>query len=183
MDAIEVMVGRASPAQLTGPGPSAEQLQKILTAAARAPDHGKMQPWRFLVIEGAARERFGAVLADCLKRREPDAPAGKLEAERKKALRAPVIVVVAAAVRDNPKVPAVEQIVAAGAAAQNLLLAAHAMGFGGFWRTGAPAYDARVKAELGLAEADTIVGFMYLGSVGVQGQVRPVDLAAVMRRW
>src|SRR5512135_343606 len=116
MDAIDLLLGRVSPAQLAEPGPSAAQLETILAAAARAPDHGKMQPWRFLLIEGGARERFGEVMAQSLKRREPEAPAGKLDAERKKALRAPLVVVVAAAVKENPKVPEVEQIVAAGAA-------------------------------------------------------------------
>ena len=117
MDAIEALMSRVSPAQLVEPGPTAEQLEKILAVAARAPDHGRMQPWRFVLIEGGARSRFGEVMAESLRRREPDAPAGKLDAERKKAMRAPLIVVVAAAVKENPKVPEVEQIVAAGAAA------------------------------------------------------------------
>jgi nitroreductase len=183
MDAIEALMSRVSPAQLVEPGPTAEQLELILAVAARAPDHGRMQPWRFVLIEGAARARFGEVMAGSLQRREPDAPAGKLDAERKKAMRAPLIVVVAAAVKENPKVPEVEQIVAAGAAAQNMLVAAHAFGLGGFWRTGAIAYDPEVKRALGLADADTIVGIIYLGSVGVPGQMKPADVASVTRRW
>jgi len=183
MDAIDLLLGRVSPAQLAEPGPAAAQLEKILGAAARAPDHGKMQPWRFLVIEGSARERFGEVMAQSLMRREPEAPAGKLDAERKKALRAPLIVVVGAAVRENPKVPEVEQIVAAGAACENMLLAAHALGFGGFWRTGPVAYDAEVKRALGFAEGDTIVGIIYLGSIAMPGQPRSAEIAAVTRRW
>src|SRR5262249_20991617 len=118
-----------------------------------------------------------------LTRREPDAPAGKLDAERKKPLRAPLVVVVAAAVKENPKVPDIEQVVAAGAAAQNMLVAAHALGLGGFWRTGATAYDAEVKRALGLGEHDAIVGFLFLGSVGVAGKAVPQDAAAVTRRW
>ncbi len=183
MDAIEALMGRVSPAQLVEPGPDAAQLQTLLAAAARAPDHGRMQPWRFVLIDGEARTRFGEVIAQSLKRREPDAPAGKLDAERKKPLRAPLVVVVAAAVKDNPKVPDIEQVVAAGAAAQNMLVAAHALGLGGFWRTGAAAYDAEVKRALGLADQDAIVGFLYLGSIGVPGQARPGDVAAVTRRW
>jgi len=183
MEAIDVLTGRVSPAQLVEPGPSAAQLEQILAAANRAPDHGRMQPWRFLLIEGEARTRFGELMAQSLKRREPDAPQGKLDSERKKALRAPLVVVVAAAVRENPKVPEVEQIVAAGAAAQNMLLAAHALGLGGFWRTGAIAYDAEVKSALGLAPADTVVGIIYLGSIGVPGQAKTGDVAAVTRRW
>ena len=131
MEAIEVLTGRVSPAQLVEPGPSAGQLEQILMAANRAP----------------------------------------------------LIVIVAAAVTENPKVPDIEQIVAAGAAAQNMLLAAHALGLGGFWRTGAIAYDAEVKSALGLAHSDTVVGIIYLGSIGVPGQAKPADLAAVTRRW
>lgn len=183
MDAIDLLLGRVSPAQLAEPGPSAGQIEKILAAAARAPDHGRMQPWRFLLIEGAARERFGEVMAQSLKRREPEAPAGKLDAERKKALRAPLVVVVAAAVKENPKVPEVEQIVAAGAACENMLLAAHALGFGGFWRTGPVAYDGEVKRALGFSEADTIVGIIYLGSVAIAGQPKAAETAGVTRRW
>jgi nitroreductase len=183
MDAIEALMGRVSPAQLADPGPTATQLQTLLSVAARAPDHGRMQPWRFVLIEGEARHRLGEVMARSLKRREPDAPAGKLDAERKKPLRAPLLVVVAAAIKENPKVPDIEQIVAAGAAAQNMLVAAHALGLGGFWRTGATAYDAEVKRELGLGEQDAIVGFIYLGSVGIAGKPMPVETAAVTRRW
>ncbi len=183
MDAIEALMGRVSPAQLVEPGPSSSQLQTLLGVGARAPDHGRMQPWRFILIEGEGRARFGEVMAQSLKRREPGAPEGKLEAERKKPLRAPLVVVVAAAVRDNPKVPDIEQVVAAGAAAQNMLVAAHAMGLGGFWRTGATAYDPEVKRALGLGEQDAIVGFIYLGSVGIAGKAVPAETAAVTRRW
>ena len=183
MDAIEALLGRVSPAQLVDPGPDPAQLQTLLTAAARAPDHGRMQPWRFVLVEAAARTRLGEVMAQSLKRREPDAPEAKLDAERKKPLRAPLVVVAAAAVTESPKVPDIEQIVAVGAAVQNMLVAAHAMGLGGFWRTGANAYDPEVKRSLGLAERDTIVGFVYLGSVGLAGKAMPTDTAAVTRRW
>jgi len=183
MDAIDLLLGRVSPAQLAEPGPGSDQLQKILAAAARAPDHGKMQPWRFLVIEGPARERLGELMAQSLLRREPEAPAGKIDSERKKALRSPLVVVVAAAVKENPKVPDVEQIVAAGAACQSMLLAAHALGFGGLWRTGPIAYDAEVKRALGFADGDAIVGIIYLGSIAVAGAPKSAEVAAVTRRW
>lgn len=183
MDALTALTTRVSPTALDAPGPSAEALQKILEAAVAAPDHGRMRPWRFILIEGAAREKFGALLAESLQRREPMAPAGKLEAERKKALRAPLIVVVAAAVQAGAKVPEIEQVVAVGAAAQNMLVAAHALGFGGFWRTGATAYDPVVKRTLGLAETDAIIGFLYLGTTKTPGAPRPNDASSVTCRW
>jgi len=183
MDALIALTTRVSPAALDAPGPSANALQTILEAAVAAPDHGRMRPWRFILIEGTAREKFGALLAESLQRRDPAAPAGKLEAERKKALRAPLIVVVAAQVQAEAKVPEIEQLVAVGAAAQNMLVAAHALGFGGFWRTGAIAYDPAMKRALGLAETDAIIGFLYLGTTKTPGPPRHNDASSVTRRW
>ena len=170
MDAIEALTTRASPAALVAPAPDAVTLQRILGAAMRAPDHGRLRPWRFIVVEGAARDAFGAVLADALLRREPAAGEATLAKERAKPLRAPLIVVVAAVLREHRGVPAIEQIVAAGAAAENILVAAHALGFGAFWRTGAPAYDETVKRALGLKPDDAIVGFLYLGTPADDGR-------------
>jgi nitroreductase len=182
MDAVEALITRVSPAELAGPAPSAQQLDTLLAAAVAAPDHGKLRPWRFIIIEGDARVRLGELMAGSLKRREPETAEARLDFERKKALRAPLIIVVAAAVQENPKVPDVEQIVAAGAAAQNLIVAAHALGLGAFWRTGAIAYDPAVKAGLGLAASDAIVGLIYVGSVGRPGQPRQSSASAVTRR-
>jgi nitroreductase len=150
----------------------------MLDAAMRAPDHGKLRPWRFLVLRGDARARFGALMAESLKRRDPTAPPPLLEKERVKPLRAPLIVVVAAEIVEGHKIPAVEQLLAAGAAAQNLQLAAHALGFGAVWRTGAPAYDPFVKQALGFKVSDAIVGFMYLGTPDVHASAAPAPDAS-----
>ena len=182
MDALTALKTRVSPLKLAEPGPTAEALEAMFAAAVAAPDHGRLRPWRFLIFDGAARERFGTLLEQSLLRREPEAPAAKRDAERKKAERAPLIIVAAATVKDDAKIPAVEQIVAVGAAAQNLLVAAHALGYGGFWRTGAAAYDAVFKRELGLAESDAIVGFLYVGSVATPGQPRRSETADAIRR-
>lgn len=164
MDALQALTTRASPVSLAEPGPDQAALEAMLAAGARAPDHGRMRPWRFIVVRGDGRAALGDVLAKAMRSREPQASEAAIAKERDKPLRAPLIVVVAAHVRDNPKVPDVEQVVAAGAAAQNILVAAHALGFGGFWRTGKPAYDDGVKAALGLAPRDVLVGFLYLGT-------------------
>ena len=184
MDAIEALTTRASPAALVAPAPDAATLQRILGAAMRAPDHGRLRPWRFIVVEGAARDAFGAVLADALLRREPAAGEATLAKERAKPLRAPLIVVVAAVLREHRGVPAIEQIVAAGAAAENILVAAHALGFGAFWRTGAPAYDETVKRALGLKPDDAIVGFLYLGTpAAAPPPMPPADVAPHLTHW
>src|SRR5262245_1487013 len=164
MDALTNITTRSSPMTLSGPGPSEPELRQILEAALRAPDHGKLRPWRFLVIKGEARNRLGEAWAEALRRREPDSPEAAQQREREKPLRAPIIVVVVAKlIPGHPKIPAIEQIVSAGTAAQNLQLAAHALGYGCLWRTGAAAYDPTVKTALGLAATDEIIGFMYVG--------------------
>jgi nitroreductase len=183
MDAIETLIGRVSPAQLADPGPSPQELETILKAAVAAPDHGRMQPWRFIVIAGEARARFGEILARSLERREPGSPQARLEAEKRKALRSPVIVVVAATIKENPGVPEVEQIVSAGTAAHNMMLAAHGLGLGAFWRTGAVAYDEEAKRALGLKENDRVVGFIYIGSVGMPGKPRQIAMEPLVTRW
>jgi nitroreductase len=146
------------------PAPDAGALELIFESAARAPDHGRLRPWRFIVIEGAARERFGMLLGEHLVRTHPGSTEETVQRERLKAFRAPLIVVVAAIVDPAVKIPVIEQILAAGAAAQNMMLAAFALGFNAMWKTGAPAYDEIVKAALGLSPTDAIVGFMYLGT-------------------
>ena len=118
-----------------------------------------------------------------LERREPTIEPTKLNSERDKSMRAPLIIAAAAAVRAHPKVPDIEQIVAVGAAVQNMILAAHALGFGAFWRTGPAAYDFEVKEALGFSASDALVGFIYLGSIGKAGKVSPVDLGGVARQW
>jgi nitroreductase len=165
MDAIELLLTRASQGKLREPAPDQAALQRVFAAALRAPDHGLLRPWRFQLIHGDARIRFGDLLRESLRRRKPDASNEDLERQAKKALRAPLLIVVSARVQtEHPKVPAIEQVISAGAAAQNILLALHAQGFGGMWRTGDAAYDPEVKRALGLAPNDAIVGFLYVGT-------------------
>lgn len=164
MDAIDLLLTRESALKLEAPGPSPADLDRIFAAAVRAPDHGRLRPWQFVVIDQDRRGAFGEVMAESLKRREPDASTDALQRERDKALRAPCIVVVAAKVKRGHKIPEVEQIASAAAAAQTIILAAPALGYGAVWKTGAPAYDAGVKTALGLDATDEIVGFLYLGT-------------------
>ena len=173
MDALELLHGRESAARLQAPAPSDAELAAIVQAALCAPDHGRLRPWRFIAIRGEALQRFGEVLAETLQARMPQASADVLARERAKALRAPLIVAVAARIRDNGKIPAVEQLLSAGAAAQNIMLAANALGYGAMWKTGDPAYDPAVKRALGLEEQDALVAFIYLGTNS--GTARPAQ--------
>ena len=164
MQTIETLLKRYSGRVLREPAPDEGALALMLESALRAPDHGRLRPWAFIVIEGEGRSRFGELLAEQARRTRPAATAEALERERQKAFRAPMILVVAAVCTPGGKIPVIEQVLAAGAAAQNVMLAALALGFNSMWKTGGPAYDDEVKAALGLEAKDAIVGFMYLGT-------------------
>ena len=168
MDALQALTTRRTASKLTDPEPPPEVLEACLEAAIRAPDHGRLRPWRFILIRGEGRQRLGRVMAKALAARDAAATEAMVERERTKPLRAPLIVVAVAKVEpDHEKIPEIEQVLAAGAAAQNFLIALHAAGFGAMWRTGSPAYDATVKAALGLAADDHIIGFLYVGTIEV----------------
>jgi nitroreductase len=164
MDAIEALNTRATAKTYGETAPTREQLAVVLQAAVRAPDHGRLRPWRFMLVEGNQRRKFGDLLAESAARRVPGLAAGDLQRERDKAMRAPLIIIVACRIVPGTKVPAIEQILAAGAAAQNILLALHALGFAAAWKTGEAAYDSEVKRALGFAADDHLVGFVYTGA-------------------
>lgn len=165
MELFAAVQTRSSAGRLTEPGPNPEDLDKLLEAAARAPDHGRLKPWRLIVLKDAMREAFTAAAAEAKRARLPAMTVEQLAAEREKIARSPTIVVVGCAVnREQTKVPEIEQVVAVAAAAENLFLAAHDMGYGVMWKTGAAAYDAAVKAVVGLRPDDHIVAIMHLGA-------------------
>lgn len=161
----------------------------MLSAAAAAPDHGELRPWRFVVLEGAAKDAFGHVMADALvprcRRRGVEPTDGQLTKERTKLGRAPLVVVVAAIRRPSGTIPWEEQLASGAAAAQNILLAATILGYGSMWRTGEVAYDPLVKSALGLADHDAIVGFLYLGTVPPDGAkpAKSSDLEGLVEHW
>jgi nitroreductase len=184
MDALELLQNRESAMKLGLPGPSAADLDRIFACAVRAPDHGRLRPWRFLVIQQDRRARFGEVLAESLRRRLPEVSDIEVQRERDKAFRAPVIVVVAAKVQKGHKIPEVEQVASAVAAAQMIMLATPALGYGITWKTGAPAYDPAVKTALGLDAEDEIVGFLYLGtSTGGPSPISRPNPASFVTTW
>ena len=164
MQAIDALLRRYSARALKEPAPDDAALGLILESATRAPDHGRLRPWRFIVIRSEDRAHFGELLAAHLRRTKGPVSDEALERERRKAFRAPLIIVVAAVVTVEGKIPEIEQVLSAGAAAQNMLHAAFALGFNGMWKTGGSAYDGQVKAALGLEPKDVIVGFMYVGT-------------------
>jgi nitroreductase len=187
MNALDVVLTRQSvpPAFLGEPAPDDAALERILAAGASAPDHGRLRPWRFILIRGPARVRLGEVFAQALLKRQPDAPEAALEQERARPMRAPLLIAVAAKVDPrHPKIPEIEQILSTAAAAQNILIAAHAQGFGAKWLTGANAYDEHVKGALGLAPDDRLTGFIHIGTIeGSPPAVPHADPGAHIVEW
>jgi nitroreductase len=184
MQVIDALLERRSAKALTAPAPDAAALDLIFSSAVAAPDHGRLRPWRFVVIQGNALDRFGDLLAEHLRRQHPNSTAESLQREKQKAFRAPMIVVVAAICTPGGKIPVIEQVLAAGAAAQNVMLAAHALGFNSMWKTGGPAYDEQVKVSLGLEAKDVIVGFMYVGTEASRPPVTPrPSFHDLVRHW
>ena len=163
MELFDALTSRSTAKTYGESAPTREHLDQVLQAAVRAPDHGRLRPWRFMLIAGDQRRKLGDLLAASARRRVPGLSEGDLQRERDKALRAPLIIVTACRVVPGTKVPAVEQILAAGAATQNILLALHALGYAAAWKTGEAAYDPEVKKAMGLAADDHIIGLVYTG--------------------
>jgi nitroreductase len=180
MELLAGIESRTSALKLAEPSPTREDIERIIAAGTRAPDHGRLRPWRFVVLEGDARKRLGDAMADLLLAKMPGATADQLNAERGKSMRAPTIIVVAARITKG-KIPEVEQVLAVGAAVQNMLLAASALGYGAMWKTGGAAYDRSVKQLLGFEPEDHIVALLYLGTTAVPGPLVPAPTDGIVR--
>lgn len=184
---LELLARRRSvkPDKMVEPGPDASQLDEILKIAARVPDHKKLVPWRFIVFSGDARARFGEKIAEACQAEEKEPPSPfRLDTERRRFSRAPVVVAVISRVVPKPGAPEWEQLMSAGAACYNLCVAANAAGFVTNWLTEWIAYSASIKAALGLAENERVAGFVYIGtkSEEPEDRERPV-MADIVTHW
>ena len=162
MDALELLVNRRSASRLAEPAPAGEPLQNILRAGMRAPDHGTLQPWQFVIIEGEGRARFSNLLEQGAIAAQSDEKA--IEKARNAPFRAPMIIAVIAKCQDHPKVPVWEQEMSAGCAVMAMQMAAIAQGVNGIWRSGALTESAIVREAFECRPQDKIVGFLYLGT-------------------
>ncbi len=184
MDALTAISQRVSVAQLTGPGPSSEQLELLYQAAFRAPDHAWMRPWRYLTIQKEGLQELGEVFAQAGLQKDPLLAQEKLDKLKRMPMRAPVMIVAIADIQPHPKVPENEQRLAVGAGIQNMLTAAYALGLGAIWRTGEMAYEKYVMESLGLTESEEILGFIYLGHVNCKLKQPPVlKIADYVQSW
>ncbi len=169
---------------LNEPGPNADELEQILTIGTRVPDHGKITPWRLVLIAGDDRAAAGERLAEIAVRKSPGLDEASLDIERGRFLPAPLTIGVLSSPKPHPKVPEFEQLMSAGNVAFNLLHAAHALGFGASWTTRWYAFDAEAAAMLGAREGERFVGFVHIGTptVAVEDRPRPA-LADLVTRW
>ncbi len=163
-DVLHLLHTRNSAPKLTDPGPDDAALEQILGAALRAPDHARLRPWRFLTVLGERRQALGELFLASLLRRNPGADQAARDKAQAAPLRAPILLVVICRLSEHPKVPHVEQRLSAGCAAHGALLAAEALGYAGIWRTGDVCFDRHFMGDIGLADNEEIVGFLYLGT-------------------
>jgi len=172
------------PKQLREPGPDKEQLEHLLTIAARVPDHGKLAPWRFIVIAENARVHLGEIAAAAFLTDNVDIDRETIEVERGRFTRAPVVVAIVSRARSHPKIPVWEQQLSAGAVAMNLLISAEAAGFSAVWLTEWCAFDRRILDALGLEPDERLAGFVYIGTPALKREERSdrarPDLSAII---
>ncbi len=161
---LDLLLSRRSTGTLTEPAPSGTELDLILEAGLHVPDHGRLRPWRFVLIRGEARTAFGECLAEAIKARDRAAPVALLDRYRAWAVRNPLLIAVGTRIRSGHPVPEIEQVLSAGAAAMNMLNAIHLLGYAGIWVTGANAYDIRVNEALGFRAPSRLVGFLAVGT-------------------
>ena len=184
-DTIRLLSTRRSvaPHLLLGPGPSADELDTLLAIAARVPDHGRLVPWRFIIIEGEAQRRIGEAIAAAFKAAQPDADEARIAPERERLARAPLVVAVVSRARPHVKIPEWEQVLSAGAVCMNLVLAANAMGYATSWLTEWFTFDRRVLDALGLAPDERMAGFVHIGRPAEAPVERPrPDMAGIVTR-
>jgi nitroreductase len=164
-------------------GPNAHEVTDILKAAARVPDHGKLMPWHFIVLQGDKRALMGGILRSAYAAEHPEATPAKLDLEAQLFMRAPLVILVVSRMR-KAKHPLWEQFLSSGAVCQNLLLAANALGYGANWLTEWYSYNAYFRKEIGLDERDNIAGVMYIGEAKKQPDPRPrPDMDEIVTYW
>ncbi len=174
MSHLEKLLSRKSHNKLISPAPSKIQVETMMKAALRAPDHAQLKPWRYQVFTGESLKRLGDHFVSASLSANSDLTSDKIEKIRNKPLRAPMVIVAIVNLVEHRKVPEIEQILSAGASVQNLIMAAHFMQIGAMWRTGDLAFNRNLMDMLGLLNNESIVGFVYLGQE--EGNKKPVPM-------
>lgn len=180
----DLLLKRNSSARLTFPAPDGMLLNTLFQAAFRAPDHGLLRPWRYLVIEGDGLERLGELFVASALRETPELSQVQQDKFRKMPTRAPMVIVAIASTQEHVKIPEIEQVISAGVGVGYLLLSLQAEGYGGMWRTGPLAYNIDVQKGLGLTRQESIVGFLYVGTPEGKSKAIPAhDISTFVKKW
>ncbi len=185
-ETLDLLLTRRSvkPFGMAAPGPSDAELEIILRAGARVPDHGKLAPWRFITFRGETRRAFGEILKNIFAKAEPRADADRLALEAGRFLQVPVVVAVISRIVPSKKAPEWEQVLSAGASCQNMLVAATALGYASTWITEWYSYNAGAAQALGLGENERVAGFIYFGTAtGPKEERERPDLADIVQEW
>jgi len=184
VDALALLQRRVSVSKLAAPAPSGTDLAQAFAAAVRAADHGKLQPWRFLIVEGEGLRLLSNVYVDAVRNANPEVSPAVVEKAQKMTSRAPMIIVAIACPRENPGVPRQEQIIACGCATQNLINAFFIQGYGAIWRSGDMTTNPYVKEQLQIAANEEVIGFVYVGTP-VQEIPEPpaIDVSVFYKSW
>lgn len=181
---IDQIISRQSRPKLGAPAPSEDQVKLAVRAGIRAPDHGKLRPWRFVALTGDALTKLGEAFIKAKEIELGELTEQQEQKFKKMPTRAPLILVALAEMKEHPKVPPIEQVIAVGCAVQNMQLAFDALGFGSMWRTGDLAFNEDVKRYFDLAEKDQIVGFLYVGTPeGPEKELVESDITEVLDFW
>ena len=183
-ETMESLLSRASVTELVEPAPRGQVLARILSTGLRAPDHGKLRPWRWVVIDGAGMEDFATLAVRAHAARDLDARGAELDRTRAKALRAPMAILLGGRILADNKIPEIEQVMSVAAGAMNLLNALHAEGFGGVWITGAYTADPAIAAGVGFEAPERLFGVLFVGTPedGFRAPPRP-ELDPFVRHW
>lgn len=171
MTAIELLLQRQSNPSLTSPAPNSQDLEQILAAGMRVPDHGCLQPWHFTLITEDKLQHFSDLLVS-----SSDKQADNIEKIAKMPFRAPMIIVISTDYKEHEKVPQLEQLITAGCCTHAMQMAAFALGYGAIWRTGAIASNDKVKEGLNISAKNEIVGFLYIGTPKKEHNVKPTKI-------
>ena len=184
METLEAIQTRNSVPLLTDPAPTSEEMSEVYKGALRAPDHARLRPWKFIEVRGDSRDKLAKIFIDTANALNSDLSENEISKLEKAPHRAPMVIILAANIKEHPKVPEIEQIISLGAAAQNILLGIHEIGYSAVWRTGNMAFNPEITKFLGLEENFKIIGYLYVGtSTGKEKPIPELEIQDFLEVW
>ena len=184
METLEAIQTRNSVPLLTDPAPTSEEMSEVYKGALRAPDHARLRPWKFIEVRGDSRDKLAKIFIDTATALNSDLSENEISKLEKAPHRAPMVIILAANIKEHPKVPEIEQIISLGAAAQNILLGIHEIGYSAVWRTGNMAFNPEITKFLGLEENFKIIGYLYVGtSTGKEKPIPDLEIKDFLEVW